>query len=127
MTNLISLAERVERDTGGQQRDYRGRFLRKLKPTPDGSREWLIWSKYWNAWHRRSESGGACGYTGDIAEAGLFPRSKAASYNDDRNTPMHVSEVMDKIQASIAERAQQADELQSACLRSLARMKEEEL
>jgi hypothetical protein len=84
-----------------QERDYRGRYLPVLRWTPDGSREWLIWSKYWNAWHRRSEDGGACGYTSDIAQAGLFPRSKAASYNDDRNRPYHVSEKVAAIQAAI--------------------------
>lgn len=82
-------------------RDYRGRFLKRLRPTPDGSCEWLIWSKYWRAWHRKSVAGGASGYTDDIAEAGLFPRSVAVQYNDDRDTPYHVCEKAFLIDAAI--------------------------
>lgn len=93
--------ERLARIIEAQRRDYRGRYLRKLKPTPDGSREWLIWSKYHSAWHCRSESGGACGYTYDIANAGVFDRAKAAAYNDDRNKPFHVTEVRGKIDSAI--------------------------
>src|SRR3546814_2521470 len=98
MPDLSSLAASL---TEAQRRDYRGRYLRKLKPTPDGAREGLIWSKYHNAWHRRSESGGACGYTNDIADAGVFDRAKAAVYNDDRNKPFHVTEVGEKIDSAI--------------------------
>jgi hypothetical protein len=85
-----------------RNRDHRGRFLRSVRMTPDGSCEWLIWSKYWRAWHRKSRQGGACGYTDDIAEAGLFPREMAVAYNDDRDTPYHVSEKMFLITAAIA-------------------------
>src|SRR3546814_12557665 len=98
MPDLSSLAASL---TEAQRRDYRGRYLRKLKPTPDGSREWLIWSKYHNAWHRRSASGGACGYTNDIADAGVFDRAKAAVYNDDRNTPFPLPDVGEKIDPAI--------------------------
>jgi hypothetical protein len=43
---------------------------------------WLIRSHYWGRWHRRGHDGGACGYTDDIAEAGIFGLDKAASYHD---------------------------------------------
>lgn len=43
---------------------------------------WLIWSHYWGRWHRRSEDGGASGYTDDIARAGVFDFDKARAYHD---------------------------------------------
>jgi hypothetical protein len=85
-----------------RKRNWRGRFVKKLRFTPPDSREWLIWSHYHAAWHRRSKEGGACGYTGDIAHAGLFERAKADSYNDgDRNEAFHVSEKLPLIEAAI--------------------------
>ena len=86
-----------------RRRNWRGRFMKRLHDTPEGSCEWLIWSHYHNAWHRKS-GGLACGYTSDIAEAGLFPRSKALEYHDgDRNEPFHVTEKRSEINAAIAE------------------------
>jgi hypothetical protein len=85
-----------------RRRNWRGRFIKRLRDTPEGSGEWLIWSRYRGAWHRNS-AGLACGYTTDIAEAGLFPRSKAIEYHDgDRNEPFHISEKMDEITRAIA-------------------------
>lgn len=54
-----------------------------MKPTldPKGG-PWLIWSNHWGRWHRRSDDGGACGYTDDIAQAGLFEYPKANEYHD---------------------------------------------
>ncbi len=87
-----------------RKRNWRGQFIKVLRSTPDGSREWLIWSRYHAAWHCRDEGGRAAGYTADIARAGLFPRDKASSYNDgDRNEPFHVSEKMPLIRAAIAQ------------------------
>jgi hypothetical protein len=43
---------------------------------------WLIMSHYHGMWHRRSEDGHACGYTGDILRAGIFELSTAEQYND---------------------------------------------
>lgn len=84
--------------SGEKKRNWRGQFVKVLRETPENSREWLIWSKYHNAWHRRSNDGGACGYTCDISQAGIFVRSKAASYNDgDRNTAFHVSEKLNAL------------------------------
>lgn len=40
----------------------------------------LIWSKKWNAWHKRDDDGQACGYTSDILKAGIFETSTAESY-----------------------------------------------
>jgi hypothetical protein len=49
-------------------------------------------------WHRRGEGGGCNGYTDDIAEAGLFPYSKAIAYHDgENNEAFHVSEKVDLI------------------------------
>jgi hypothetical protein len=88
--------------TATRKRNWRGHFVKNLRPTADGSREWLIWSRYHNAWHCRSSIGGACGYTDDIARAGVFERSKADGYNDgDRNEAFHVSEKLPLLHAAI--------------------------
>lgn len=72
-----------------RKRDWRGRFIRKMGPQPTG---WLIWSKKWGCWHRRGATGGACGYTQNIREAGIFPREKAAQYHDGYdNEAIHLS------------------------------------
>lgn len=85
-----------------RKRSWHGRFVKQLRHTPPDSREWLIWSHYHQAWHRRSEEGGACGYTDDIAAAGVFVRSRADEYNDgDRNEAFHVSEKLPQINAAI--------------------------
>lgn len=87
-----------------QLRNRRGRFLRKLVPTPDGQQRWLIWSRRWRMWHRRGSAGGCNGYTKDIAEAGLFPFSKASAYHDGiDNEAFHVSEKMDLLTMQIAD------------------------
>lgn len=85
------------------KRNWRGQFVKKLRETPPDSREWLIWSHYHALWHRRdSTTGGACGYTADIAQAGLFERAKADSYNDgDRNEAFHVSEKLTLIEETM--------------------------
>jgi hypothetical protein len=76
---------------------------------------WLIWSKKWKRWHRRSDSGGACGYTDDISQAGLFPRAKAAGYNDGwDNTVFHVSEKIDAFNREIARMEGQLAEFRRA-------------
>jgi hypothetical protein len=88
MTDPQQLAAKL---SAAQRRDYRGRFLCKVKMTPPGAREWLLWSKYHRAWHCRSEDGQACGYTTDLSRAGRFEREKALQYNSDRDKPVHVS------------------------------------
>jgi hypothetical protein len=94
-------------------RDRRGRFIRKLRQTPADLRCWLIWSKTWSAWHRRSAEGGACGYTGDLADAGLFIRSKALAYHDGiDNEAFHVSERVEKIGRQIGDLRKQIEMLQ---------------
>jgi hypothetical protein len=85
-----------------RKRSWRGRFVKSLRPTPEGARVWLIWSHYHGAWHCRSAQGGACGYTDDIARAGLFERAKANDYNDgDRNEAFHFSEKLPLVEAAI--------------------------
>lgn len=85
-----------------RKRNWRGQFVKRLHMTPEGSREWLIWSHYHAGWHCRSSTGGACGYTNDIAQAGLFERGTADSYNDgDRNEAFHISEKLPLIEAAI--------------------------
>lgn len=65
-----------------------------LDSAADDSREWLIYSRYWGAWHRRSSSGWAAGYTENIMEAGLFETSKARAYHDGvRDRAVHVTKV----------------------------------
>lgn len=79
-------------------RNRTGQFLRRLPVTPESERCWLIWSRKWRAWHRRDGAGRAAGYTTDIAEAGLFPFSKAHAYHDGVvNEAFHVSEKVDLI------------------------------
>lgn len=86
------------------KRNWRGQFIKDLRQTPPDSREWLIWSRYHRAWHRRSSGGGACGYTNDIASAGLFIRAKASEYHDgDRNEAFHASEVMPQLRAAMTQ------------------------
>jgi hypothetical protein len=95
------------------KRNRRGQFMKRLRMTPEGSGEWLIWSRYHNAWHRNSD-GHACGYTTDIAEAGLFPRSKAIEYHDgDRNEPFHVSEKLAEIKTAIDAHDRKLSQLQT--------------
>lgn len=64
---------------------HRRRPRRLHVPFPMGGdgREYLIWSYKWNAWHRRSDEGGACGYTTDLASAGVFEKAKARAYHDE--------------------------------------------
>ena len=99
-----------------RKRNWRGQFVKNLRMTPEGSREWLIWSRYHGLWHRRDRnSGGACGYTSDIAHAGLFPRSKAVEYNDgDRNDAFHVTEKMTQLTAALARHSEAVASLASA-------------
>lgn len=54
----------------------------KWKPFDETAGPWLIWSRHWGCWHRRSSSGGAAGYTSDIAQAGLFDEKVARAYHD---------------------------------------------
>lgn len=44
--------------------------------------EYLIWSNYHGAWHRRGPTGSAQGYTGELENAGLFDWEVARHYND---------------------------------------------
>lgn len=44
---------------------------------------WLIWSNKWGSWYR-SES---CGYTRDIAQAGIYTKTEAATHFDGTETP----------------------------------------
>lgn len=44
-------------------------------------RNWLIWSNYHRAWHRRGSGGGANGYTDRIGEAGIFDDATAMAYH----------------------------------------------
>jgi hypothetical protein len=94
----------------GRRRNWRGQFVRELTPTPEEVRCWLIWSRKWNLWHRRSADGGACGYTDSIAEAGLFPFSKANAYHDGwDNEAFHVRDKIALIEWDVAERGQQIE------------------
>lgn len=63
----------------------------------------LIWSLKWGLWHRRSEDGGACGYTNDILQAGIFETKTAMDY-DDSNEP---SEYQNNQAVPIAEAREQ--------------------
>jgi len=99
MTDLSTLAAGLT-DAQRVKRNWRGQFVKKLRHTEPDSREWLIWSRYHRAWHRRDIEGRACGYTSDIAQAGVFSRSKAEAYNDgDRNEAFHVSERIEQLTA----------------------------
>jgi hypothetical protein len=55
---------------------------RKWKPLDEAGGPWLIRSHYHGAWHRRSSTGGANGYTTDILQAGVFDFAKAKQYHD---------------------------------------------
>lgn len=85
-------------------RNRKGRFLRKLVPTPAGECCWLIWSVRYHLWHKRGIGGGCNGYTNEIAEAGLFPFEKAKSYhNGIDNEAFHVSDKVDLITMQISD------------------------
>ena len=97
------------------KRNWRGQFIKRLRFTPDGERCWLIWSRYHNAWHQRSSTGGAAGYTNDIARAGLFDRKKADEYNDgDRNEAFHASEKLPQLLAAYNRHAEALECLELA-------------
>ena len=86
------------------RRQRNGRFLRQLRETPEDQFCWLIWSIKWNAWHRRSSTGGAAGYTDNIAHAGLFPFSTARAYHDGEvNEAYHASATVDRVDREIAD------------------------
>jgi hypothetical protein len=98
-----------------KKRNWRGQFVKSLRHTPDGSREWLIWSHYHSAWHRRSKEGDACGYTADIARAGLFDRAKADEYNNgERNEAFHISEKLPLIKEAIRQHNEALERLHYA-------------
>lgn len=72
----------------------------------DSDGPWLIRSHYWGRWHRRSEDGGACGYTDDILNAGIFGRDKAEAYHDEfggRDEAIPVERVISDLEHSLAE------------------------
>lgn len=76
---------------------------KQLDTADEGSREFLIWSMYHRCWHRRSEVGGASGYTNDILEAGIFETSKARSYHDAvRDRAIHITKAKPKIVKAVA-------------------------
>jgi hypothetical protein len=58
------------------------RSVRRRRPVNEAEGPWLIWSHYWGSWHRRSDTGGAAGYTNDVAQAGVFDFAKAREYHD---------------------------------------------
>jgi hypothetical protein len=71
----------------------------------------LIYSNKWGLWHRRSEDGGACGYTSDILEAGVFETAKAWAYDDSdqpleyqNNTAVSLHDARARLEAAIATR-----------------------
>jgi hypothetical protein len=63
---------------------------RRLKPLDPGKGPWLIWSHRWNSWHCKSSTGGAAGYSDDIAQAGVFDYEVAKAYHDADRTPRWV-------------------------------------
>lgn len=109
---MDDVVERVARNSGG-------RFLKKLRHTAPDSREWFIWSHYHHCWHRRSNEGGACGYTNDLGQAGIFVRAKAFEYHGDRNEAFHASEIVTRIQAEAALVQERAENLNRALVAAL--------
>lgn len=55
---------------------------KRFRPFQADKGPWLIWSYYWNCWHVRSSTGGAAGYTSDLAQAGVFDEATARGYHD---------------------------------------------
>jgi hypothetical protein len=88
---------------GDSHEDTKARSGRRWRPrqldrAPDDSREWLIWSRYWRAWHCRSSSGGAAGYTTDILCAGIFETRKAREYHCGiRDRAVHITKQAAKL------------------------------
>lgn len=81
-------------------RTRNGQFLRKLDPTPEAELCWLIWSRRWHTWHTDAFDG----HTAVLAEAGLFPFSKAKAYHDGiDNEAFHVSEKLDLLTLQISD------------------------
>lgn len=54
----------------------------KQEPLQESDGPWLIRSHHWGRWHRRSEDGGACGYTDDLSKAGVFGFDMASAYHE---------------------------------------------
>lgn len=80
-------------------------------PAGGDGREYLIWSHKWGRWHRRSQDGTAGGYTADVAQAGVFDRTRALEYHEARvakciyrmNSVVHVRDQVATIRARAAE------------------------
>jgi hypothetical protein len=86
------------------------------KPELNGEGPWLIRSHYWGAWHRRSEDGAACGYTQDIAGAGVFGFEKAREYHDwpdGRDEAVPLAEALPQLQERLTQINASRDKLKA--------------
>ena len=77
----------------------------------------LIWSIHWGRWHRRSEDGGACGYTDDVLQAGVFETSKAMAYHDvenahPRDKAVPIAEVREQVAAKVEKMSKELEAAQ---------------
>lgn len=95
---------------------------RPFKPFNPEQGPWLIWSNHWGRWHCRNSTGGAAGYTDDIANAGVFDEQKAREYHDPppyrRDEAVPFSKAFAKLDARLvamtAERDALADKIAAA-------------
>jgi len=89
--------------------------LEEWKPLDPTEGPWLIWSRYWSRWHRRSPEGHAAGYTDDIAHAGVFDEKMARAYHDPpphrRDEAVPLSHVADKMEARLGQMTAERDAL----------------
>lgn len=80
---------------------------------------WLIWSYYHGCWHRRSAEGGACGYTQDVAQAGVFDERVARAYHDTgpkrhrRDVSIPAARVKAALRHAAAVKRSEADQLEA--------------
>lgn len=65
---------------------HRKRRMTKGIVREDGP--FLLWSHYHEAWHCRSSTGNASGYTGDLSKAGVFGFHVAKQYHDLNSFPV---------------------------------------
>jgi hypothetical protein len=96
---------------------------RRFRPFQADKGPWLIWSYYHNCWHRRSAEGGACGYTNDVTQAGVFDEATARAYHDTapkrwrRDVSIPAVKVAGALKHAAAERRAEADRIEAILAR----------
>lgn len=96
---------------------------KRFRPFQADKGPWLIWSYYHNCWHRRSAEGGACGYTNDVTQAGVFDEATARAYHDTepkrwrRNVSIPAAKVAGALKHAAAEKRAEAERIEAMLAR----------